>query len=130
MLSFSGFFAALLPAPVSAQGPICRLTPAKQAPQATWLQSSALATLTVGLQQEGRIFLQAGSCRSGQKLMCGLCGGQNPSAADHSWECAWQGAFAGPATTGVQRNYLQLLVAGDNWCRLGHGLLSCEQQCR
>jgi hypothetical protein len=58
-MSFSGFLAALLRPPPLPQPSSCRLAPAKQAPSGTWLQSSTLATLTVGMHQQGSTVLQA-----------------------------------------------------------------------
>ncbi|KAK9915116.1 hypothetical protein WJX75_004901 [Coccomyxa subellipsoidea] len=57
MLSYSGTLALSFPSvPQSAS---CRLSKVKQAPTATWLQSSTLATLTFFVQQQnGNISLQ------------------------------------------------------------------------
>lgn len=57
MFSYSGTLALSFTA--LPQSATCRLSKIKQAPTATWLQSSTLATLTFDVQHDGNLSLQA-----------------------------------------------------------------------
>jgi hypothetical protein len=63
MQSFSGYVACLLQRDEGLMG-VCSLPAYKQAPTASWLKSSSLATLTFGLAGDSAIMQVLSNCRA------------------------------------------------------------------
>ena len=122
-MSFTGYFATLLQ-PVQQPSP-CRFAPAKQAPAGTWLQSSSLGTMTVGMQQNGTsaVLLQVVPLM----LLEHDAQSSSPECGPHdSLKDCGTGACAWAACAAVQ---LLLQHAAGSFCdrnRMASGRLRCQ----